>query len=306
MGGGKMEKQISSLDTEQRNPNTMDLDQLSTIEILEKINMEDQKVPLAIKAVLANVGALVDATYETYKNGGRIIYIGAGTSGRLGILDAAECPPTYGTNPDDIVALIAGGHDAIFKAVEGAEDSKELAIADLKALNLNADDIVIGLAASGRTPYVIGGLEYANSLSAKTGSIACAADTKIGEIAKYPVEVVVGPEAVTGSTRMKAGTAQKLVLNMLSTAVMVKMGKVYENLMVDVKTSNEKLVNRATRIVAQAVNCELEKASELLEASEMDVKIAILKGLVGCSNDECLALLKANENNISKTIRENK
>lgn len=301
-----MEKQISSLDTEQRNPNTMNLDQLSTIEILKKINDEDHKVAKAIELELENIEKLVDATYEAFKNGGRIIYIGAGTSGRLGVLDSAECPPTYGTNPDDIVALIAGGNEAIFKAVEGAEDSEELAVNDLKALNLNAKDIVIGLAASGRTPYVIGGLNYANELGAKTGSIACAKDTKIGEIANYPVEVIVGPEAVTGSTRMKAGTAQKLVLNMLSTSVMVKMGKVYENLMVDVKTSNEKLINRATRIVAQAINTDLDKAKELLEDSNMDVKVAIIKGLVGCSNEECLKLLEKNENNVSKTIRENK
>ena len=260
-----MEKKLSGLDTEQRNQDTLDLDILDTIDILRKIKNEDTKVPLAVSKALDNISALVDATYEAYSTGGRIIYIGAGTSGRLGILDAAECPPTYGTRSEDVVALIAGGETAIFKAVEGAEDSRELAVEDLKNIELNDKDIVIGLAASGRTPYVMGGLEYANEIGAKTGSIACAADSLLATVAQYPVEVVVGPEAVTGSTRMKAGTAQKLVLNMLSTTVMIKSGKVYENLMIDVQTTNIKLVDRAARIVSEAVGVDFDTAKGLLE-----------------------------------------
>lgn len=301
-----MEKKLSGLDTEQRNQDTLDLDILDTIDILRKINNEDTKVPIAVNKALENISALVDATYEAYSTGGRIIYIGAGTSGRLGILDAAECPPTYGTRPEDVVALIAGGETAIFKAVEGAEDSRELAVEDLKNINLNDKDIVIGLAASGRTPYVMGGLEYANELGAKTGSIACAANSLLATVAKYPVEVVVGPEAVTGSTRMKAGTAQKLVLNMLSTTVMIKSGKVYENLMIDVQTTNIKLVDRAARIVSEAVGTDFDSAKELLESSNMDVKIAILKGLTNSTNEEALELLNKNNGNVAKTIRENK
>ncbi len=301
-----MEKKISGLDTEQRNQNTMDLDTLDTIDILRKINNEDKKVALAVEDALESISALVDAAHKAFSTDGRIIYIGAGTSGRLGILDAAECPPTYGTKPEQVVALIAGGETAIFKAVEGAEDSEELAVEDLKKIELSDKDIVIGLAASGRTPYVMGGLDYANSIGAATGSIACAADSLLATVAKYPVEVVVGPEAVTGSTRMKAGTAQKLVLNMLSTSVMVKSGKVYENLMIDVQTTNIKLVDRASRIVASAVGTDFETGKSLLEASNMDVKIAILKGLTNCDGDECLALLAEQDGNVAKTIRKNK
>ena len=301
-----MEKKLSGLDTEQRNKNTMDLDTLATYDILKKINQEDQKVALAVEDALENITKLVDAAYESFSNGGRIIYIGAGTSGRLGILDASECPPTYGTKPEDFIGVIAGGTEAIFKAVEGAEDSKELCVEDLQALNLSDKDIVIGLAASGRTPYVMGGLEYANSIGSQTGSIACAADSLLATVAKNPVEVVVGPEAVTGSTRMKAGTAQKLVLNMVSTTVMIKSGKVYENLMVDVQTSNIKLVDRATRIVSSAVGVEFDAARALLDSSNMDVKVAIIKGLTDFDNDECIALLKNNNGNVAKTIRSNK
>ncbi|NLC34369.1 MAG: N-acetylmuramic acid 6-phosphate etherase [Erysipelothrix sp.] len=299
-----METKISSLDTEKRNINTMDLDTLDTIGILEKINNEDQKVALAVKGAMGNITALVDAAYEAYINGGRIVYIGAGTSGRLGVLDASECPPTYGTNPEDVVAFIAGGERALLKAVEGAEDSEELAVEDLKSINLNEKDIVVGLAASGRTPYVMGGLNYANSINAKTGSIACTQNSLLATAATYPVEVVVGPEAVTGSTRMKAGTAQKLVLNMLTTTVMVKAGKVYENLMVDVQTTNIKLVNRAARIVSEAVGVSEEDAHQLLEKANMDVKIAILIGITDQSVEDAQVMLNNHAGNVSKTIRE--
>lgn len=301
-----MEENIASLDTERRNKNTMDLDQLSTREILERINNEDQKVAVAVSKELDDITELIDAASNAYNHGGRVVYIGAGTSGRLGILDASECPPTFGVSHDDFTAIIAGGKDAVFKAVEGAEDSKELAVKDLKAINLSSKDYVVGLAASGRTPYVIGGIEYANKIGCNTGSIVCAKNSNLGQVAKNTVEISVGPEAITGSTRMKAGTAQKLVLNMLSSTVMIKAGKVYENLMVDVKTSNEKLVNRARRIVSEAVNVSFEEASILLNKSNMDVKIAILMGITNCNHAQCQELLKDNNGNIAKTIRASK
>lgn len=301
-----MKNKLSGLDTEQRNQNTMNLDQLSAREIVEKINNEDHKVPEAIALELDDIAKLIEAASDAYSKGGRIVYIGAGTSGRLGILDASECPPTFGVSHDDFIALIAGGRNAMFKAVEGAEDSKEFGVNDLKEINLTSKDFVIGLAASGRTPYVIGAVEYANEVGCGTGSIDCAKDSPLAKVAKHPVEVHVGPEALTGSTRLKAGTAQKLVLNMVSTTIMIKAGKVYENLMVDVKTSNEKLVDRATRIVSEVVDCNYETASELLTKSNMDVKTAILKGITGCENEDCQDLLLNNNGNIAKTIRQSK
>ena len=298
-----MKNQFTNLDTERRNPDTMNLDQLSTVDILAKINNEDKKVAKAIELQLESIANLVDAASAAYSKGGRIIYMGAGTSGRLGILDASECPPTFGVEHEDFTALIAGGQSAMFKAVEGAEDHGKYGVKDLKEINITSKDFVIGLAASGRTPYVIGALEYANSLGCGTGSIACVTTSELSKVAKYPVDVPVGPEAITGSTRMKAGTAQKLVLNMVSSTIMIKAGKVYENLMVDVTTSNEKLVDRAARIVSEVVGCEMDKAMKLLNESEMDVKLAILKGITGCDNKECQELLDKNNNNIAKTIR---
>ncbi len=301
-----MGKKISSLNTEIRNPNTMDLDLLDTKEILLKINNEDKKVAEAIEVELDNIANLIDAASLAYNDGGRIVYMGAGTSGRIGVLDASECPPTFGVNHMDFTALIAGGNDAIFKAVEGAEDSKENGVNDLKEINLTPKDFVIGLAASGRTPYVVSGIEYANSLGCGTGAIACTKESAIAELAKHPVEILVGPEVITGSTRMKSGTAQKLLLNMLSTTVMIKAGKIYENLMVDVKTSNQKLIDRATRIISEVVGCELKEASKLLTESNMDLKIAILKGETNCETKECQQLLANNNGNIAKTIRQSK
>src|SRR5690625_1465200 len=218
-------------------------------EIAYLMNDEDRKVPEAIKKVLPELTELIEAVIHSFEQNGRLIYIGAGTSGRLGILDAAECVPTFGTPPEKVVGLIAGGEKAIKDAVEGAEDSKELGIEDLKNINLNEKDIVIGIAASGRTPYVLGGLEYARKVGAKTGAISNNSKTKISALADYPVEVITGPEVLTGSTRLKAGTAQKLVLNMISTISMVKTGKVYENLMVDVQATNEKLVEDRKSVV---------------------------------------------------------
>ena len=229
---------LSHMTTETRNKNTMELSKMTSLEIISEMNREDENVPKAIHKVLPVIAEVVDWCVEALSQGGRIFYMGAGTSGRLGVLDAAECPPTFGVSPDMVVGLIAGGEKAFIKAIEGAEDSVELGEKDLRYHNLTSNDVVIGIAASGRTPYVIGGLRYANSIGCNTASISCNVGSEIGKIAKKKIEVVVGPEVLTGSTRLKAGTAQKLILNMISTASMVGIGKCYENLMVDVMQTN--------------------------------------------------------------------
>lgn len=277
-----MIENLGKLNTEQQNPNTLDIDRVSTEKMLAKINAEDSKIAGVVQEEIPSIAKLIDKAYECVKNGGRILYVGAGTSGRLGILDASECPPTYGVSDELVQGVIAGGTPAIFKAQEGAEDSKELAVNDLKERKLSNKDIVIGLAASGRTPYVIGALEFANEIGAATGSVSCVDEAQLSKIAKFPVEVVTGAEVVTGSTRMKAGTAQKMVLNMISTCVMIKMGKVYHNLMVDVQPSNEKLVIRATRMIQQILQVDDKTASELFQASGRNVKRAIVMHALNC------------------------
>lgn len=294
---------LDSLDTERRNINTMNLDELSAVEIIEKINQEDEKIADCVKLAIPEIGKAVEFAVDSIKRGGRLIYIGAGTSGRLGILDASECPPTYGVPFDMVIGIMAGGDKAMRKAVEGAEDSKELAVNDLKELELSEKDTLVGLAASGRTPYVIGGLEYAKSLGAKTVAVSCVRNAKISELADAPIEVVVGAEAVTGSTRMKAGTAQKMVLNMISTTTMVKIGKVYQNLMVDVATTNEKLRVRALNIVSEATGIDKENSKKLLEESGYDVKVAIVMGLAGVDALKARKTLSDNELNVSATIK---
>ena len=294
---------LDSLDTERRNINTMNLDELSAVEIIEKINQEDEKIADCVKPAIPEIGKAVEFAVKSIKRGGRLIYIGAGTSGRLGILDASECPPTYGVPFDMVIGIMAGGDKAMRKAVEGAEDSKELAVNDLKELGLNEKDTLVGLAASGRTPYVIGGLEYAKSLGAKTVAVSCVKNAKISALADAPIEVVVGAEAVTGSTRMKAGTAQKMVLNMISTTTMVKIGKVYQNLMVDVATTNEKLRVRALNIVSEATGIDKENSKKLLEESGYDVKVAIVMGLAGVDAIKARQTLCDNELNVSATIK---
>lgn len=271
--------------TEQRNPNSTNLDQMSVMEMLELMNDEDQNVLEAIQKVLPDVEQLIDAVIQSFKNGGRLIYMGAGTSGRLGILDAVECVPTFGTSPDQVVGLIAGGEKAIKDAVEGAEDSKELAHEDLEALNLNENDIVVGIAASGRTPYVIGGLEYAREKGATTGALSNNENTKISALADYSIEIITGPEVLTGSTRLKAGTSQKLVLNMISTISMVKTGKAYGNLMIDVQATNEKLVERSKRIIVEATGVEYEVAEKAYEEAG-SVKTAIVMILAEATKEE--------------------
>lgn len=267
---------LGALVSETRNPATMMLDEMSSLEMMICFNNEDRKVPEAIAKVLPEIAQAVDLAAAALQAGGRLIYLGAGTSGRLGVLDASECPPTFGVPHDMVIGLIAGGQGAMFKAVEGAEDDAALGEADLKALSLAARDMVIGLAASGRTPYVIGALRFARQLGCPTAAISCNPDSPIAKEAQVAISPVVGPEALTGSTRMKSGTAQKLVLNMISTGAMVKLGKVYQNLMVDVKATNDKLVDRACRIVMEATGAVRSQAEEALAQTEFEVKPAIL------------------------------
>ncbi|EGA70148.1 N-acetylmuramic acid-6-phosphate etherase [Vibrio sinaloensis DSM 21326] len=272
---------LSHLVSEGRNPETMDIDLLPSLEIVQRINQQDQQVPLAVEKVLPEIAQAVDKITAAFKVGGRLIYMGAGTSGRLGVLDASECPPTFGVSDQMVIGLIAGGPEAILKAKEGAEDSPEFGVEDLKSIDFNENDVVVGIAASGRTPYVIGALEYANEIGATTVSLSCNPDSTIADIAQIAISPVVGPEALTGSTRLKSGTAQKLVLNMLTTASMIRLGKSYQNLMVDVKATNKKLVARAARIVMQATECDQSEALAMLAQTDYDVKLAILMILTG-------------------------
>ena len=269
--------------TEERNPLTRDIDTLSTLDMLTLINAEDQKVALAVREELPNIAAAVDAITARMQSGGRLIYIGAGTSGRLGVLDASECPPTFGTPPELVVGLIAGGLAALTDAVEGAEDDQEGGAAEITGLDVNENDCVIGIAASGRTPYVIGGLQEAKKRRALTICIVCNRPSPLEKLAEIGVTPVVGPEVISGSTRLKAGTAQKMVLNMISTAVMIRLGKIYTNLMVDVQPTNAKLRQRARRIVAEATGVDLQRATKILSACNGEVKTAIVAVLAGIS-----------------------
>ena len=293
---------LDKLTTESRNQNTLDIDKVSTIEMLQKINEEDKKVAIAVEKEIPQIADAIDKIVERMHNGGRLIYIGAGTSGRLGILDASECPPTYGVSEELVQGVIAGGQEAIFRAQEGAEDSKELAVKDLKERNITSNDVVVGIAASGRTPYVIGGLEYANEIGALTVSITCNKDSEVSKCAKISIAPVVGPEVVTGSTRLKSGTAQKLVLNMLSTGSMIKLGKVYGNLMVDVQTTNEKLVERAKKIVSEATGLNIEESTKILNETNFDVKLAIFMVLSNLDKNEAKAKLDEAKGYIAKAL----
>lgn len=267
---------LDKLGTERRNEATYGLDQMSVAQACQLMNAEDQRVAIAVSKALPEIQKVIEQTIQCLKKGGRLIYLGAGTSGRLGVLDAAECVPTFGVTPDKVVGLIAGGMKAMTVAVEGAEDDAVLGKQDLIDLNLTPNDMVIGIAASGRTPYVIGALDYAREVGAPTGTISCNLDAEISKHADYPIEVDCGPEFLTGSTRLKSGTAQKLILNMISTISMIGIGKVYNNLMVDVKPTNEKLVARAKRIIQEATECSPEVAAQAFENSGHDVKLAIV------------------------------
>ncbi len=293
---------LSNIQTERRNKNTMEIDTFSSFQIAEVINIEDMNVASSINNELKEISDVIYSSSEAIKNGGRIIYIGAGTSGRLGVLDAVECPPTFGVSPDLVVGLIAGGEEAFVCAVEGAEDSEELCVSDLKNINLSNLDIVIGIAASGRTPYVIGGLKYANEIGATTASIAITKKAEISKYAKHSIEVSVGPEVVTGSTRLKAGTAQKMILNMISTGSMILNGKVYQNLMVDVMQNNEKLKVRAQNIVMEATGCTREEATSYLESANGNSKTAILMYLKQVNYTEACDLLEKNQGNLRNCL----
>ena len=293
---------LEGIATEKRNTSTLLIDELSTIDMLTLINNEDKTVPLAIEKILPDIAMAVDLITKQLQSGGRLFYIGAGTSGRLGVLDAAECPPTYGVSPDLVQGIIAGGAPALLKAQEGAEDSLELCKKDLKEKDFSQNDIMVGIAASGRTPYVIGGLEYAKSIGAPTISIACSPNSEIAKLADIPLTVVTGPEVITGSTRMKAGTAQKLVLNMLSTGTMIKLGKVYSNLMVDLMATNKKLEERSLRIVMEATGENREISQKALAACKGKAKTAIFMLLSGLTPEEATTALDNSNGFVSKAL----
>ncbi|WP_204237478.1 N-acetylmuramic acid 6-phosphate etherase [Mammaliicoccus sciuri] len=283
---------ISRLTTESRNEHSSKLDTLTPEQFVDVMNNEDQKVAQFIKEENHAIAQLITQVINGVNNGGRLIYMGAGTSGRLGVLDAAECVPTFGVTPDVVVGLIAGGPSAMTVAVEGAEDDESLGEQDLRDLNINEHDTVIGIAASGRTPYVIGGLRYAQSINVPTGCVTCNKASEVGKHADYPVQVDVGPEVLTGSTRLKAGTAQKLILNMISTGAMVGIGKVYENLMIDVKATNKKLKQRAVNMIQEVLQTTDEDSVKLFKQSDEQVKVAIVMGMHGISKEEALERLK--------------
>ena len=294
--------ELGQLVSEARNPRTLQIDLMSTGDILSAINREDGDVATAVQQVLPAIASAVDRIVEAFRSGGRLIYIGAGTSGRLGVLDASECPPTFGVPETMVVGIIAGGDHALRHPIEGAEDNAAQGRDDLVAQNLTARDVVVGIAVSGRTPYVIGALEYAREIGATAVALSCNPGSAITKVADIAISPVVGPEVLTGSTRLKSGTAQKLVLNMLTTASMIRIGKSYENLMVDVSVSNEKLAARAVRIIAEAVGCSNAEAEALLTKSGKDVKLAILMGLTGLPREEAAGVLDSRDGFLRRAL----
>ena len=294
---------LSTLITEQRNPNSMHVDSLSALEIVQLMNEEDKQVPLAIEKCLSQIAQAVECIVAAFQQGGRLVYIGAGTSGRLGVLDASECPPTFGVSPEMVKGIIAGGERALRHPIEGAEDSKSQAVVDLQTIQFSSKDVLVGIAASGRTPYVIGALEYAKSLGSVTISIASNPNSAMANIVDIAIDTVVGPEVLTGSSRLKSGTAQKLVLNMLTTASMILMGKCYQNLMVDVQASNEKLKARAIRIVMQATDCDKALAEETLKQAEQNAKLAIMMILSGLDRAQAEALLEKHQGKLQLALK---
>jgi N-acetylmuramic acid 6-phosphate etherase len=297
-----MTENLELLTTESRNEQSMQIDTANPIDILRIMNEQDQLVALAVKDVLPDVEAAVQYVFESFKNGGRLIYLGAGTSGRLGMMDAVECPPTFSTDPEMVQGIMAGGERAFLKAVEGAEDQPDLGVSDLKELGLTKHDTVIGIAASGRTPYVIGALRYARSIGAKTVALSCNKNAAISKEADQSIEVIVGPEVLTGSTRLKSGTAHKMILNMISTSSMILLGKAYENLMVDVHVSNQKLKERAIGIIRKITGVSYEQASETLEASDLQVKTAIVMIKTNTNKQEAERLLTEANGYVKKAI----
>lgn len=296
--------QIKTIGTEQRNPNTLEIDRADTAEILRLMNEEDKKVAPAVEQVLPQVEKAVDVIYAHMRCGGRLIYCGCGTSGRLGVLDASECPPTFGVEPGLVRGVIAGGPDALTNAAEGAEDHFEDGAKDLQALDFRAQDVLVGIAASGRTPYVLGAMDYARALGAPVIGLTCCPGSAIDAAADIGIAPQPGPEVVTGSTRLKSGTAQKMVLNMISTGTMIRLGKVFNNLMVDIQPTNAKLIERSKRILVLATGCDYSRAETLIEASNHDVKAAICMELSGLSFNECQKLLAENGGNISELLHQ--
>ncbi len=297
---------LSTLQTEKVNELTANIDRVSTLDALKLINSEDKKVAFAVEKELPNIAKAVDTIYEQMKNGGRLIYAGCGTSGRLGVLDAVECPPTFGTDPQLVQALIAGGSQAFVRAKEGAEDNYDLGREDLEQIGFSKKDVLVGIAASGRTPYVIGALDYARSVGAPTVSLSCCSNSAIGKAADIQIAPQPGPEVITGSTRMKSGTAQKMVLNMISTTVMIRLGKVYGNLMVDVKATNQKLLERTVSIVRSAAGVDEAVARDTLAKCEYSAKTAIVMLLLHCDAEEAAAALQKADNRIANVLNTEK
>jgi len=295
---------LKSITTEGQNPNTLDIDLLDSLGVLKKINTEDKKVAAIVGQLLPEIAQGVDFIVDAFAGGGRLIYIGAGTSGRLGVLDAVECPPTFSVSSEQVVGILAGGAGAMYKAVEGAEDNKQLAIDDLKAVNLSNKDVLVGIAASGRTPYVLSAMAFAKEQGAKVIGISCSVNNIYAQNSDVDICAVVGPEVLTGSTRMKSGTAQKMILNMLSTASMIRSGKSYQNLMIDVNASNEKLYARAVRIVMQATECDFATAEQALKQANNQTKLASLIVLTGLDVTEAKAVLTSNKGFLRKAVEQ--
>lgn len=296
---------LASLVSEQRNSASMDVDLGSALEIVTLMNQQDKLVPQAIEKVLPEIAHSIDIISHAFSSGGRLIYMGAGTSGRLGVLDASECPPTFGVDDEMVIGLIAGGTSAMFKAQEGAEDNHQLGEMDLKNIDLTPQDVVVGIAASGRTPYVLGGLAYANQLGAKTIAISCNPDSPLANSATIAISPIVGPEVLSGSTRLKSGTAQKLILNMLTTASMIRIGKCYQNLMVDVKATNAKLIARTIRIVMQATDCQKDEAELALKECDYEAKTAVLMVLTGCKAQQARQQLQQKSGFLRRALIDN-
>lgn len=294
---------LSGLTTERQNPASADIDSRSTRDILMIINNEDTKVPYAVEAVLDPIAELVDAVVNSFRKGGKLVYIGAGTSGRLGVLDASECPPTYGTPPWMVQGLIAGGREALVRSVEWAEDKEDQGVKDVQAIDFSSKDVLVGITASGQAPYVLGAMRYARDLGAVVGAISCNASSGTFELAHHKIFVDVGPEVVTGSTRMKSGTAQKLVLNMITTTAMIRIGKVYRNLMIDLTPVNKKLVERSKNLIMKATDCDRPTAERAFMASDKRPKIAILMVLLGIDAATAERLVETNDGHLSSAVK---
>ncbi|MFM2485619.1 N-acetylmuramic acid 6-phosphate etherase [Celerinatantimonas yamalensis] len=295
--------ELAGLSSENRSPDSIHVDEADSLSIITLMNQHDQSVATAVANVLPAIAQAVDCITDSLLNNGRLIYVGAGSSGRLGVLDASECPPTFGISADQVIGLIAGGPDAMFQAQEGAEDSPQLALQDLSNLQLNDRDVVVGIAASGRTPYTIGALEYAKQIGAVAIAVCCNAHSPMSDIADIAITAVVGAEVLTGSTRLKSGTAQKMILNMLTTASMIRLGKCYENLMVDLKASNDKLKARATRILMQSSQCSQDQAIKLLQATNGALKPAILMAISHIDRDAASAYLEQSKGHLRRAIQ---